>query len=63
VNECITEIAHLLVNGASIRTVAVESTDVEAVLEARRMVRLREYANTNYLVAIKRIMGLLPLPE
>jgi hypothetical protein len=63
VNECITEIAHLLVNGASIRTVAVESTDVEAVLEARRMVRLREYANINYLVAIKRIMGLLPLPE
>ncbi|MGC9357743.1 MAG: hypothetical protein ACP5GX_07750 [Anaerolineae bacterium] len=58
VNDCITEIAHLLVNGASIRTVAVESPNVEAVLKARHMVRLEEYANTNYLVAIKRIMGL-----
>ena len=62
VNGCITEIAHLLVNGAAIQTVAVELEDVDAVLEAMEMLGLTAYENVNYLLAIKRITGLAPLP-
>ncbi|MGI9319843.1 MAG: hypothetical protein ACR2O5_00380 [Thiogranum sp.] len=62
VNGCITEIADLLVNGAAIKTLAVESEDAEAVLQAQGMLGLREYENVNYLLAIKRIIGMEPLP-
>jgi len=62
VNGCITEMAHLLVNGAAIQTVAVELEDVDAVLEAMEMMGLTAYENVNYLLAIKRITGLAPLP-
>ena len=62
VNGCITEMAELLVNGAAIKTVAVESEDLEAVLQTQDMLGLREYENVNYLLAIKRIIGLEPLP-
>lgn len=62
VNGCITEIAQLLVNGAAIRTVAVESEDAEAVLQTKEILGLCEYENTNYLLAIKRIIGMEPLP-
>jgi hypothetical protein len=63
VNECITEYAELLINGASIKTVSVESTDVEAILETKKLLRLEEYENVNYLRAIKRIIGLEALPQ
>lgn len=63
VNGCISEIAHLLINGAAIQTVAVEHTDVAAILEAKRMLGLEAYENVNYLRAIKRIIGLEPLPR
>jgi len=62
VNGCITEIAELLINGAAIQTVAVEHTDVTAILAAKRMLGLEGYENVNYLRAIKRIIGLEPLP-
>ena len=63
VNECITEIAHLLVNGAAIETVAVESEDPKAVLEAKGILGLDPYENLNYLIALKRIVGMERLPE
>ncbi len=63
VNECITEYAELLINGAAIQTVAVESTDVEAILKAKEMLGLQDYENVNYLRAIKRIIGMEALPE
>lgn len=63
VKGCITEHAQILVNGAALETVAVESTDVEAILEAKRLLGLDEYENVNYLVAIKRVLGMLPLPR
>jgi hypothetical protein len=62
VNGCITEIAQLLINGAAIQTVAVEHTDIAAILRAKEMLGLGEYENVNYLRAIKRIIGLEPLP-
>jgi hypothetical protein len=63
VNGCITEIAVLKINGAAIQTVAVESVDVAAILKAKEMLGLTEYENINYLLAIKRIIGLEPLKE
>lgn len=63
VNGCITEIAEIEINGAGLQTVAVESVDVPAILEAKRMLGLDEYENVNYLRAIKRVIGMEPLPE
>ena len=62
VNGCIAEIAQLLINGAAIRTVAVEHTEIAAILKAKEMLGLQEYENVNYLRAIKRIIGLERLP-
>jgi hypothetical protein len=63
INGCITEIAHLFINGAAIQTVAVELEDVDAVLRAMEILGLTEYENVNYLLAIKRIIGMEPLPR
>ena len=63
INGCIAELADVLVNGALIRTANLESTDVEAILEAKKMVNLEEYENVNYLMAIKRIIGMEPMPK
>jgi hypothetical protein len=61
VNGCITEYAELLINGAAIKTVAVESVDVDGICKAKEMLGLAEYENVNYLLAIKRIIGMEPL--
>ncbi len=58
VNDCITEHAEILINGAALQTVAVESTDVAAILEAKQMLGLEPYENVNYLRAIKRVIGM-----
>jgi len=63
INGCISEIAELLINGAAIKTIAVESADIAAVLKAKEMLRLQEYENVNYVMAIKRILGLKPLRQ
>ena len=60
---CIAEIADLLINGAAIKTIAAESVDVEAVLKVKATLGLQEYENVNYVLAIKRIIGMEPLPE
>ena len=63
INGCITEIAQLLINGAAIQTVAVELEDVDAILKAIDILDLNDYENINYLLAIKRIIGMAPLPN
>ncbi|MGD2096006.1 MAG: hypothetical protein PVG35_00405 [Desulfobacterales bacterium] len=63
INGCISEIAELTVNGAAIKTIAVESIDVQTVLQAKEILGLQEYENVSYLLAIKRILGMAPLPE
>lgn len=62
VNDCITEIAEIEINGAGLQTVAVESVDVPAILKAKDMLGLNDYENINYLRAIKRVIGMEPLP-
>jgi len=60
INGCISEIAELLINGAAIKTMALESADIETVLKIRQKLGLHEYENVNYLLAIKRILGMEP---
>lgn len=63
VNNCITEYAEILINGALIKTVSVESTEIDDILKAKEMLDLGEYENINYLRSIKRIIGMEALPE
>jgi hypothetical protein len=62
INGCIAELAEVYINGARIMTANLESVDVEAILEAKRMVALTDHENVNYLLAIKRVVGMEPLP-
>ena len=62
VNDCITEIAEIEINGAGLQTVAVESVDAPAIRKAMEMLGLEAYENVNYLRAIKRVIGMEPLP-
>ncbi len=63
INGCVSEIAELLINGAAIKTVSVESVNTDKLLKAKEILGLRGYENVNYLLAIKRILGIEPLPE
>ena len=63
INSCISEIAELLINGAAIKTIAVESLDIRAILQTKEILGLQAYQNVNYLLATKRILGMAPLPE
>ncbi len=63
VQGCIAELADVCVNGATIRTACLESTDADAILKAQEAVHLDGYENVNYLLAIKRVIGMAPLPE
>jgi len=63
VNGCTTELAELLVNGAAIRTAAVEAEDPALVLETRQLLGLGEYQNVSYPLALKRILGMEPMPS
>jgi hypothetical protein len=55
------ETAHLLINGAAIQTAVVQLEDVNTVLNTMEILGLTEYENVNYLLAIKRIIGMEPL--
>jgi hypothetical protein len=63
INEVITEIAEVEINGAAMQTVAVESVDIPAILKAKEMLGLNDYENINYLLASKRVIGMEPLPK
>jgi len=58
INDCIAELGDVYVNGARIQTANLESVDVEAILEGMKMVGLEGYGNINYLMAIKRVIGM-----
>ncbi|HOT97048.1 MAG TPA: hypothetical protein PLG50_00195 [bacterium] len=63
INNCISELAEVWVNGARIMTASLESTEVADILKAKDMIGLTDYENVNYLLAIKRIIGMEPLPD
>jgi exopolyphosphatase / guanosine-5'-triphosphate,3'-diphosphate pyrophosphatase len=53
VNGCTSEVTDLVANGQPIRTIAIESTDQAAVLEAIREMGLGGYLNMNYGVGLR----------
>ena len=63
IDGCTVELANVTINGAMTRTVCLESTDPDRVLETRTRLYLDDYENVNYLLAIKRVIGMTPLPE
>ena len=64
VNDCITEIAEIKVNGAFIKTICIEAEDSDKVLEAKKMIGIgSDVENVSYPLALKRIMGLAVLPD
>ena len=60
---CSAEFDQLLVNGAAIESIAIESVDPEAVLEVRATLRLDDFENQSYPLALSRILGIAPLPR
>lgn len=60
---CAAEADEILVNGALIRSVAIESEDAGAVGATRQALGLAGHENISYPLAIARIMGLEPLPD
>lgn len=62
IDGCIAELANLYINGASMRTACLESTDADLVLRTGSRIHLDGYENVNYLLAIKRVVGMAPLP-
>lgn len=63
IDDCTVELANVYINGALTRTVCLESTDPDLVLETRTRLHLDDHENVNYLLAIKRVIGMAPLPE
>jgi hypothetical protein len=57
INSCITEFAYVSIDGEDVQTAAVESTDLDALREARRLTGLDAYQNTSYPAAVKRAIG------
>lgn len=49
VNGCMTELGEIWINGASLRSVAIESTDPAAVLKARDRLSIDDSENVSYL--------------
>jgi hypothetical protein len=60
---CRAEYDQLLVNGAAIESIAVEAVDPEAVLEVQARLRLDDFENQSYPLALSRILGITPLPS
>ncbi len=63
INKCIAEIGDVYINGAHLQTVNIESVNIDDILEAKRMISLDDYENVNYLIAIKRVIGMEFLPD
>ena len=63
IDGCMAELANVTINGALMRTLCIESTDPDLVLATRTRLHLDDYENVNYLLAIKRVIGMAPLPD
>lgn len=58
---CRAEVDQLLVNGAAIESLVVESEDPQALLELQSTLRLEDCDNQCYPLALSRILGITPL--
>ena len=59
INEAIVEIAETKFNGVPMRTICVEHTDPENVINVVRMLGAEGFENINYIQAMKKAVGLL----
>ena len=59
INEAIVEIAETKFNGVPMRTICVEHTDPENVINVVRMLEADKFENINYIQAMKKAVGLL----
>lgn len=59
--QCKVEIDELLVNGAAIQSLAIESEAAAEVLRTRQLLDMQRYENVSYPVVLKRILGMVPL--
>lgn len=59
VNGTICETGEVYINGAMVKTINSESTEVEDVLKTIRELGLEGVENINYLQAIKRVIGMI----
>ena len=63
INNCICEVAEVFINGALIKSIAIESENISDVLETKSLIGFNEQEeNVNYPLAIKRVVGLAPYP-
>jgi len=60
---CRAELDQLLINGAALETLAVESEDPQAVLAVQSLLRIEDCENQSYPLALSRILGITPLPR
>jgi hypothetical protein len=59
VNDCKTEVADVVINNAEIRTVSIESEDIEKLKMTAKMLGISTYENENYIKAIKKTIGMV----
>lgn len=62
VNETICETGIVLINGAKVHTINLESTDIEEMKKTIKEVGLEGVENINYLQVIKRVIGMIDKP-
>ena len=62
INETICETGVVLINGATVQTINLESTDVDQIKKAIKEIGLDGVENINYLQAIKRVTGMINKP-
>lgn len=62
VNGTICETGTIIINGARVETISVESGDIAAVKKTMREIGLEDYENINYVQMIKRVTGWIHQP-
>jgi hypothetical protein len=61
--DCLAEVAEVLINGARLMTAAVESERPEAVLALQGKLGMEGLENVGYVPAVERVLGRAPLPK
>ena len=60
--DCYAECVDVFINGAFIKSVSLESADVYVAVDHLKKLHLNDYENVNYVLEVKRVLGMEPLP-
>ena len=55
IDDCMVELTEVEIDGVRLKSIAIESEDVDLVLNVRHKLKLDDYTNTSYVKAIKRV--------